>query len=347
MEITSKLFGTTSDGREVHLYRMQNKTGAYVELLDWGAHIRAIGMPDRDGNIVDVCLGFDDMAGYEKYAGTYMGATVGRIANRLKSACFKLNNIVYHLSANEGKNQLHGGIHGFDSHIWNCVMQEHLISFYRNSAHMEEGFPGLMRVTVNFELTSTNELQITYTAMSEEDTLVNLTNHAYFNLAGGGTIAGQTLQVNASRITPVDDELIPTGEYMAVANTAFDLRAPKELGEAVKGDHPMMKSANGFDINYVLDGEGMTTAAVLACPANGIRMTCYTDMPCIQIYSGNYLDAENGKGGASYPAHGAVCLETQRYPNAANIPSFPSVVLPAREIFRTRTIYAFDVMEEA
>ncbi len=346
MEITCRPFGTTGDGREVHLYHMENRTGAYVNLLDWGAHIQSIGMPDRNGNIVDVCLGFDDMEGYEKYAATYMGATVGRNANRLKSASFKLNNIVYQLSANEGKNQLHGGVHGFDSHIWECVMQEHLISFYRNSEHMEEGYPGLMRVTVNFELTNTNELRITYTAMSEADTLVNLTNHAYFNLAGAGTesIFDQTLQVNGNRVTPVDEELIPTGEIMGVENTPYDLTSPTRLGTALDGSHPMMEAANGFDINYILSAEGEQPAAVLYCPENGIRMTCTTDMPCMQVYTANYLAAEGGKGGANYGTHSAVCLETQRYPNAINCPAFPSTVLRAREIFRTKTVYAFDVV---
>ncbi len=345
MEITSRLFGTTADGREVHLYHMQNHTGAYVDLLDWGAHIQAIGMPDRDGNIVDVCLGFDDMEGYEKYAATYMGATIGRNANRLKDSSFKLNNIVYQLSSNEGKNQLHGGVHGFDSYVWNCVMQEHLISFYRNSEHMEEGYPGLMRITVNFELTSTNELRITYTAMSEQDTLVNLTNHAYFNLAGAGaeSIGDHILQLNARRITPVDEELIPTGELLAVENTPYDLTVPTRLGDALAGDHPMMESANGFDINYVLD-EGEQPAAVLVCPQNGIRMTCTTDMPCVQVYTANYTAVEGGKGDASYGTHSAICLETQRYPNAINCPSFPSAVLRAKEIFRTKTVYAFDVV---
>ncbi len=347
MEITSRLFGTTGDGRQVHLYHMENRTGAYVDLLDWGAHIQAIGMPDKNGSIVDVCLGFDDMEGYEKYAATYMGATIGRNSNRLSGSTFKLNNIVYHLTPNEGKHQLHGGVHGFDSYVWDCVMQEHMISFYRNSEHMEEGFPGLMRVTVNFELTNTNELHITYTAMSEEDTLVNLTNHAYFNLAGAGaeSIAEHTLQVNGRRITPVDEELIPTGEIMAVENTPYDLTSPRRLGDALAGSHPMMEGANGFDINYILDdASGMATAATLVCPETGIRMVCSTDMPCVQVYTANYTAVEGGKGGANYGTHSAVCLETQRYPNAINCPSFPSVVLRAKEIFRTRTVYAFDVV---
>lgn len=344
MEITCRAFGVTGDGREVHLYRMQNKTGAYVELLDWGAHIHAIGMPDRDGHIVDVCLGFDDMAGYEKYASTYMGATVGRNANRLKNACFRLNNIVYQLSANEGKNQLHGGVHGFDSHLWNCVMQEQMISFYRNSPHMEEGFPGLMRITVNFKLTSINELQITYTAMSEADTLFNPTNHTYFNLAGGGDIKGQTLQVNGGRITPVDAQLIPTGKIAAVEGTPYDLRAPRLLGEALAGEHPMLEAAHGFDVNYILEDAGLRPVATLTCPANGIRMTCVTDMPCMQVYTANMLAADGGKNGASYGAYSGICLETQRYPDAPNCPAFPSTVLRAKEIFRTRTYYVFDTV---
>lgn len=346
MQITSRPFGFTSDGREVHLYHMENRNGAYVDLLDWGARIQAIGMPDKNGKIVDVCLGFDSVEGYEKYASAYMGATVGRNANRLKDASFKLNNVVYQLSANEGKNQLHGGTHGFDSHIWNCVMQEHLVSFYRHSAHMEEGYPGLMRVTVNFELTSINELHITYTAMSEEDTLVNLTNHTYFNLAGGGSIEEHTLQLQAHRITPVDAELIPTGDILPVEGTLYDLTSPRRLGDALAEKHPLLTAARGFDINYILDGAGYRPVAVLKNPENGICMTCLTDMPCLQVYTGNYLEVENGKGGRAYGMHGAVCLETQRYPNAANCPSFPSVVLRAREIFRTRTTYAFDVQKD-
>lgn len=342
MEITSRPFGHTKDGRPVQLYRLQNKTGAYVDLLDWGARIQAIGMPDKDGNIRDVCLGFDDVAGYERYADAYLGAVVGRNANRIKNACFKLNGITYHLSANEGKNQLHGGVQGFDSYVWDCVQQERMISFYRISEHMEEGYPGLLRVTVNYELTSTNELYITYTAMSEEDTIVNLTNHAYFNLAGAGDVTGHTLQVNGGRITPVGEDLIPTGELASVDNTDFDLRQPRALGPALAGEHPMLVSAKGFDVNYILEGEGMRAAAVLASPKSGIRMTCYTDQPCLQVYTGNYLDAEGGKGGVHYGQHAGVCLETQRYPNAINCPSFPSVVLRAKEIWRTRTVYTFD-----
>lgn len=344
MKITSRPFGATGDGRAVTLYRMENMTGAYVELLDWGARIHAIGMPDKSGGIVDVCLGFADMAAYEQNASTYMGATVGRNANRLKDACFKLDNIVYHLSANEGKNQLHGGRNGFDSQIWDCVMQEQMISFYRNSPHMEEGFPGLMRVTVNFKLTSINELQITYTAMSEADTLVNLTNHTYFNLAGGGDICQHTLQVAAGRITPVDEQLIPTGEVRSVEGTPYDLRTPQPLGVALAGRDPMLEAANGFDVNYILEDAGMRPVAVLACPETGIRMTCMTDMPCMQLYTANMLAAAGGKNGADYGRYSGVCLETQRYPNAANCPAFPSSVLKARQIFRTHTTYAFDLL---
>ena len=345
MIITSRPFGVTRDGHEVTLYHMENKRGAYIDLLDWGARIQAIGVPDKNGTIVDVCLGFDDMEGYEAHADTYMGAAIGRNANRIKNACFKLNNIVYQMDANEGSNQCHGGIRGFDSRMWSCVMQEHLISFYRDSPHMEEGYPGLMRVTINYELTSTDDVVITYTAMSEEDTLVNLTNHAYFNLAGSGSIYGHTLQVASSRITPVDEELIPTGEIAPVEGTAYDLRTPTLLDGPLHDMPPMMQAANGYDVNYILDGAGLRTVAVLACPETGIRMTCRTDMPCMQVYSGNYLHAV-GKGGAPYEKHSAICLETQRYPNAANCPGFPSVVLHAREIFRSRTVYAFDLLPQ-
>lgn len=346
MEITCRPFGTTRDGREVKLYHMQNKKGAYVNLLDWGARIQAIGMPDKDGNIVDVCLGFDDMEGYEKHADTYMGATIGRNSNRLKDACFKLNNIVYHLSANEGKNQLHGGVHGFDSFVWDCVMQEHMISFYRNSEHMEEGYPGLMRITVNFELTSVNEVRITYSAMSEADTLVNLTNHTYFNLAGSGSVEDQVLRLNASRLTPVDNQLIPTGDVLNVEGTPMDFTQETRLGDVLSQQHPLLEIAHGVDNNFILDNSGYRQAASLSCPANGIRMNCFTDMPCIQVYTGNSLSAEGGKGGARYGRYSAICLETQRYPNAANCPAFPSVVLRAKEVFRTCTTYAFEVMPQ-
>lgn len=346
MEITCKPFGTTRDGREVHLYRMENKNGAYVCLLDWGARIQAIGMPDRNGRIVDVCCGFDTMEGYERYADTYMGATVGRNANRLKGASFKLNNIVYTLSANEGKNQLHGGVHGFDSYVWNCVMQEHLITFYRNSEHMEEGYPGLMRITVNFELTSVNELRISYTAMSEADTLVNLTNHTYFNLAGAGTVNDHILQLAAHRITPVDRELIPTGEAEPVEGTPFDFTLPCRVGDALAKKHPLLDIGGGIDLNFILDGGGFRPVAVLSCPLTGIRMICSTDTPCMQIYTANYLNAEGGKNGLRYGKNSAICLETQRFPNAPNCPQFPSVVLRAKEIFRTNTTYAFETIKD-
>ncbi len=343
MKMEKRPFGTTRDGQAVTLYRMENHAGAYVELLDWGAHIRALGVPDKDGNIVDVCLGFDDMEGYEQNAGTYMGATVGRNANRIRGAKFTLNNIVYTLSPNEGPNQCHGGIVGFDAHIWNAVMQEQLISFYRTSPHMEEGFPGLLRVTVNFELTSTNELKITYTASGEEDTPVNLTNHAYFNLAGKGKIYDHTLQMNASRITPVDEALLPLGTMDTVSDTVFDLRKPVRLGNILNPMAAALQAACGLDNNFVTDCTGLVPVAVLHNPANGIKMTCYTDLPCAQVYSGNYLDTTPGKLGTPYTRHDGICIETQWYPDAVNCPAFPSVVLPAHKMWRAHTVYAFTV----
>jgi len=334
-----KQFGILK-GQPVFLHTIENEF-LQVEVLDYGATIRAIRTRDRAGSWTDVCLGYETIEEYCRNNG-YLGATVGRCANRIAGASFDLNGETCVLPPNEGKNQLHGGPGGFHQKIWNCAQANgDSLNFELDSPDGEEGYPGNLHVKVTFTLKKRG-LVLDYGAVSDRDTVVNLTNHAYFNLAGqdGGPVYDHVLAINADRYTPVDPALIPTGELAPVEGTLLDLRSGVTLGERL--NDPKLAATGGYDHNFALNGEN---AARLWCPRTGIGMEVRTCMEGIQLYTGGGLSERAGKDGARYGTHHALCLETQHFPNAINQPNFPSPVLRAGEKYRAWTEYRFFVEE--
>lgn len=339
MEFSS--FGKTGDGREAHLVTLRNKTGMEAVFTTYGARLVSFLCPDREGKLADVCLGFNTLKEYETRKG-FLGATIGRFGNRIGGAAFSLNGKTHQLFANDGANTLHGGQAGFDRKIWGCVQESvSRAVFTYTSPDGEEGYPGTLDVKVAFTLMDDGSLVIDYHAVCDSDTALNLTNHAYFNLAGEGSIRSHTLQVLADTVTATTEDLIPTGDFQPVAGTPYDLREPRLLGEALaqKGN-AMFDSALGFDINYVLRGEGFREVAVLAHPGSGRVLRVLTDQPGLQVYSGQGNEGEY-KIPALSGSYTGIALETQHFPDSVNQPRFPSTVLKAGEEYKTRTVYRF------
>ena len=337
--ITSFPFGAAADGQAVTAWRIASGSMS-ATILDYGATIQSLTVPDRYGNAVDVVLGYDTVGEYEQSAG-YLGATIGRVGNRIGGACFALNGKTYQLAKNNGENHLHGGIKNFSKVIWHAeAVGEDTVKFSRLSPDGEENYPGNLQVSVSFTL-SDGALTIRYDADTDADTLVNLTNHAYFNLNGGGSALAHLLQVNAEKFTENDAGCLPTGKFIAVDGTPFDFRTAKPIGQDIGADDVQLRNGEGYDHNFVLTGA--RDAAVLYSGQSGIRMTTRTTMPGVQVYSANHLTPRRGKGGASYDIRHAICLETQLYPNAMRCYGFPSPVLHAGEHLHSETVYAFDV----
>ena len=306
-----------------------------ADILPYGATLRALRVPGRDGKPVDVVLGYDSEEEY-RANDAFLGALVGRYANRIGGAKFTLNGVEYTTCPNEGPNTLHGGREGFDKKTWAVTPRgEHSVVCVLDSPDGEEGFPGHLHVEVTYTLKD-GALTIEYEAVSDRDTVVNLTNHAYFNLAGEGTVEDHVITLRASRFTPVDAALIPTGELGDVTGTALDLRRPTVLGE--RFPLPELAATNGFDHNFVLDAPQF---AAVTCPRTGITMTVSTDLEGSQLYTSGALTPRKGKGGAVYGVHSGLCLETQHFPDAVNKPAFPSPILRAGEKFHSVTTYAF------
>ena len=332
-------FGKLSDGRAVSAAKLTNGTGASLTVLDYGATIQSLCIPDRDGIPLDVVLGYDTAEEYEKN-GDYLGATIGRVGNRIAKAEFSLNGKTYVLDKNDGENHLHGGKEGFDKKIWRMAAQGESLLCWRTSPDGEENYPGNLKVQVLFTLTADNRLVLTYDADTDADTLVNLTNHSYFNLAGKGDVLGHRLQIFAERFAEGDSGCLPTGTLLKVEGTPFDFRTEKEIGTDIGADDVQLKRAGGYDHNYVLCG---SKAAVLYCPETGIEMTVETDLPGMQLYTGNFLTERKGKNGSVFGWRYAACFETQLYPNAMNCYAFPSPVLRAGAHLHTETSYAFRI----
>ena len=338
MSVETFSFGALRDGTAVTAARITLSCGASVTILDYGATIQSLCVPDRNGKPVDVVLGYDDAAGYE--AGhDYYGATIGRVGNRIGGAQFSLDGKIYTLAKNDGENHLHGGVRGFNCRMWNMSVQGNSVVCERLSPDEEEGYPGNLRVRVTYTLTEEG-LSIVYDAESDRDTLVNLTNHAYFNLNGGGSVLDHTLQVFAERFCENDEHCLPTGKLLSVVGTPFDFREAKPIGRDIGADHEQLHRAGGYDHNFCLAGK---RAAVLYSPQSGVEMTTRTDMPGMQVYSANFLSGESGKGGRPMERRSAVCLETQLYPNAMNCYAFPSPVLRAGRALHSETAYLFAV----
>lgn len=339
-------FDKTSQGQEVKQVSLINKNGMIVQILDYGATIRTIFAKDKHGNLRDVVLGFDNMPAYEK-SRAHFGAAIGRHANRLAGSSFTLDGVTYNLPANEGKNQLHGGIIGFDRLIWSIEpIGPSTVRFTLVSPDGNEGYPGNLTTAITYGLTDDDELTIEYTAATDKPTIVNFTNHSYFNLNGhnSGTAMNHTLQLNSNFITEIGEGSIPTGTLLPVHGTPFDFTAPKAIGKDINDtSDAQIVQGGGYDHNYILD-KTSAPIAVLAGDESGIVMETYTSQPGVQFYSGNFISRTPqplGKDNAVYSSRDAVCLETQHYPDSPNHPQFPSVVLRPGEHFIETTTYKF------
>lgn len=352
MNITQKSFGTTEKGEQATLYTITNSNGMKVSFTDYGANIVGVYVPDSNGKAVDVTLGYDTLAGFEHNSSGF-GSFIGRHANRIGGASFELNGKVYELDKNDGENNLHGGFTGYNFMMYETEIYEDddvvSVEFSRLSPHMEQGFPGNLDLTVTYSLTEANELVLEYLAVSDRDTIVNLTNHTYFNLAGhkSGSALDQKVWIKANQFTPTDANLIPTGELRDVAGTPMDFRTLKSLGQDIDADYEPLKIAGGYDHNYVLDTNGteVEKVAELIDEKSGRKMEVFTDLPGMQLYTGNFLKPEdNCKEHASYNKMDGICFETQYFPNSCNIKSFPSCVLKAGEEFEAVTIYKFSTI---
>lgn len=352
MKITQKSFGKTARGEEATLYTLTNGNGMKVSFTNYGANIVSIIVPDSKGNFADVNLGYENLAGYEENPPGF-GSFIGRHANRIGGASFELNGKVYELDKNDGKNNLHGGLVGYNKFMYETEVYEDddiaSIEFSRLSPHMEQGFPGNLDVSVTYSLTEANELVIEYLAVSDRDTIVNLTNHAYFNLGGhdSGSVLDHKVWIKANQFTPTTPDLIPTGELWDVAGTPMDFRTAKTIGQDINSDYEPIVLAGGYDHNFVLDisGTEVEKVAELVDDKSGRRMEVFTDLPGIQLYTSNMLSpVKYSKNNAVYEKRCGVCFETQFFPNSINIKNFPSCMLKAGKEFDSVTIYKFSTI---
>lgn len=339
-------FGKLPSGEAVELYTLTNAKGVEADISTYGGVVVSLKVPGRSGALGDIVLGFDDFNGYLKPP-PYFGAIVGRYGNRIAHAQFTLDGVVYKLAKNDGDNTLHGGNRGFDKVLWKAKPEGgQSLELTYLSKDGEEGYPGNLSVTVVYTLTDNNELKIDYTATTDKDTVLNLTNHSYFNLAGAGEgdILGHQVTINADRFTPVDKGLIPTGELRSVAGTPFDFRQPHAIGERINANDEQIVLGGGYDHNFVLNrtGDGLSLAARVTDPKSGRVLEVLTTEPAVQFYTGNFLDGTiRGKGGKVYGRRSAFCLETQHYPDSPNHPDFPSTVLKPGAQYHTTTVYRF------
>ncbi|HEX8148469.1 MAG TPA: aldose epimerase family protein [Pyrinomonadaceae bacterium] len=342
-------FGSTKGGEAVEIYTLRNGRGAEARVMTYGATLVSLKVPDRAGKFEDVLLGFDDLGTYETDT-HYIGQVIGRYANRIAKGRFRLNGVEYKLAVNNGENHLHGGLRGFDKVVWRARPLDSkagsAVEMTYVSRDGEEGYPGTLTVKVVYTLTETNDLRIDYSAVTDKDTVVNLTNHAYFNLGGHGSgdILGHLLTINADRFTPTDAGSIPTGELRAVKGTPFDFKRATAIGARISQDDEQLKFGNGYDHNFVVDGRAgvLRLAARASEPKSGRVMEVWTTEPGVQLYTGNFLGGTApGKGGAKYDRRHAFCLETQHYPDSPNRPEFPSTVLRKGGRFRSTTVYKF------
>lgn len=335
MPIEKEFFGTTADGIAVERYTLVNASGIRASILTYGGVLQSLRTPDRSGALTDVVLGYDTVKEYET-SGGYLGASIGRCGNRIGGASFTLDGREYPLYANDRGNHLHGGKKGFNAHVWDAAVEDGALVLSRVSPDGEEGYPGTLRVSVRHTLGDDGVFTWEYRATTDKATVCNLTNHAYFNLhgQGEGTVLDQWLQIKAARYTDTDDKLIPTGEEIPVAGTPMDFNEPHTIGERIRADYPALAKGGGYDHNYLLEGEPGTLRSVAAAWSGrtGIRMDVKTTMPGIQLYTGNFLEAQ-GKNGTRYSRYGGFCLETQYAPDAVHHPAFRQPVLRPGEEF--------------
>lgn len=346
-----KLYGKTSNDEPVYEFSLENASGMQVQVINYGGIITAVRFPDRQGVVKNVVLGFDNFPDYEQ-RNLFFGCIAGRYANRIARGRFTLDGVSYQLAITDGPNHLHGGKVGFDKRVWEVTREisganESGVELHYLSPHGEENFPGNLDVWLAYTLTAANELRIDYRATTDRATVINLTNHSYWNLAGEGTgsVAEHVLQLNADHYTPVDATLIPTGAIEPVAGTPLDFRQPKRLADGLRSDHLQIVRGRGFDHNFVLNrpdpaDHTMMLAAVVTEPSSGRRLETWTTEPGIQFYSGNFLNgAVYGASHAAYRQSDGLALETQHFPDSINQPNFPSVVLRPGEVYESRTVY--------
>ena len=338
-------FGKNSRGQEATLYTFENKNGMVMAVSDFGATLVSLLVPDGKGNLVDVVLGYDEPAGYEGPSGTFFGSTVGRNANRIAGGHFVLNGVEYQLDINNGPNNLHSGLDFQSFRVWQVKSAgENTITFSIHSPDGDQGYPGALDVDVTYTLTEDNAVRIDYYGVPQADTIINYTNHSYFNLNGHdtGSILKHTVWMDADFYTPTDADSIPTGEIAPVEGTPMDFRTRKEVGRDIGQDFQALIFGNGYDHNWCLNNGGkLAKVAELTADQNDLVMEVYTDLPGMQIYTANYVSNEPGKGGAVYQQRQGIAFETQYYPDTPNHPNFPSSVYRAGEIYRTSTVYKF------
>ena len=341
--ITKESFGRLSNGREITKYILDNGV-IQAHILDYGCVIQSLFVKDASGNMTDVVFGYDNALGYELNGG-YLGAVVGRVANRIKDCKFTLKGKTYKLFANNGKNSLHGGQFGFDRKVFDAEIVQESLVLTMISPDGDEGYPGNLTLKVIYSLKG-GAINLEYEATCDQDTPINITNHAYFNLSGEESILNHELWINADHITSVDKSLIPTGELMLVEDTPFDFRKQQKIGLYIDYPHKQLMHAGGYDHNYVLKNYGVyEKVASLYSDKNKIKMDVFTDNMGVQFYSGNFLTGAAGKDYKIYSKRSAVCLETQNFPNAINQPSFPSSVLKVGETYKRKTTYSFSVKQ--
>ncbi len=347
--ITSEPFGHTPAGAAVQLYTLRNRHGMQARIMTYGGIIVSLTAPDREGHYADVVLGYDSLADYLKGNSAYFGAMIGRYGNRIAHGRFELDGVTYKLATNNGPNALHGGLVGFDKVVWKvakAAVGAHgpELELTYLSRDGEEGYPGNLKVKATYTLMEDDSLRLEYEAVTDKDTVVNLTQHSYFNLRGHGDILGHVLQIPASRFTPVDDTLIPTGELRSVAGTPFDFRQPTAIGARINTPDEQLTNGKGYDHNWVLDKApgALTIVASVYERETGRVLEVFSTEPAVQFYSGNFLDGTSvGKGGWAYARHDGLALEPQHYPDSPNHADFPSVVLKPGQTYRNTIMYKF------
>ncbi len=345
----AEAFEATIDGRQTHLYILKNKN-IQAAFTNYGARIVSLFVPDRTNKLVNVNLGFDHVKGYQTSTEPYFGATIGRFGNRIARGEFSIDGKKYKVPVNNAPNALHGGPEGFQNKVWDASLSgDSSITFHYVSKDGEMGFPGNLDVRVTYSLHSNGELHASFEATTDKKTVVNLTNHAFFNLNGDGTILNHLVHINADRYTPVDSTLIPLGRHEAVEGTPFDFRKEKTIGQDIETDHVQLKNGKGYDHNYVLNDtekyKGLKLAARVTGDKTGIRLSLYTKEPGMQFYSGNFMQSKNNlMGDKKDDLRTAFAIEPQHFPDSPNQPSFPSTVLEPGQTYKTQSVYKFDIV---
>lgn len=343
MSIVKESFGQTADGQAVDAFILENVSGVKIKVINYGATIVSIDAPDADGNIDDIVCGFDTIEEYQSDANPYFGACCGRFANRIADGRFSIDGEKYSLAVNNGSNALHGGLVGFDKKVWDAEMSGDAVKMTLVSPDGEEGYPGTLTVELTYALNDDAEFSLNYKATTDKKTILNLTNHSYFNLAGKGAVHDHYISINADTYTVVDDEATPSGELRSVVGTEMDLLEPKPIGENIDAVQGL-----GYDHNYCINQQktGELTLAAFVCdPESGRAMECWTTEPGVQFYTANFLENVKGKEGAYYGKQEGFCLETQHYPDSPNHDHFPSTELDVGETYTQTTIYKFGLTE--